>query len=71
MHAEPTTPGTGQKWKLRCSLEIRKDDKMTTEKSTNEARQGSTSNGTGRRVLGISLALAIICLGAVVYFYTM
>ncbi|WP_422371038.1 hypothetical protein [Hoeflea sp.] len=43
---------------------------MTTEKTTNEARQGTTTQGTTRRVLFISLALAIICIGLALYFLT-
>ncbi|WP_420410343.1 hypothetical protein [Hoeflea sp.] len=42
---------------------------MTTEKTTTEARQGTTTNGTARRVLFISLALAVICLGLALYFF--
>lgn len=41
---------------------------MTTEKTTNEARQGTTTKGTTRRVLFISLTLAIICIGLALYF---
>lgn len=42
---------------------------MPVEETTNEARQGTTTNGTARRVLFISLGLCLIILVGVVIFY--
>ena len=41
---------------------------MTEEKTTNDARQGTTTDGTARRALFISLTLAFICLGGVIVY---
>tara|TARA_R110002020_G_scaffold108240_9_gene250976 strand:+ start:365 stop:502 length:138 start_codon:yes stop_codon:yes gene_type:complete len=42
---------------------------MPVEETKNEARQGTTTNGTGRRVLFISLGLCLIILAGIVFFY--
>ncbi|WP_161784931.1 hypothetical protein [Hoeflea sp. BAL378] len=42
---------------------------MPVEETTNEARQGTTTHGTGRRVLFISLGLCLVILAGIVFFY--